>query len=83
MFFQYVTNRQLRDVLMTTKAHSLRMRYYAENGHAMRADVIREATEEHLTILNALRQRDPDLVFQAVLSHIQAGRARAERADQE
>ena len=83
MFFQYVTNRQLRDVLMTTKAHSLRMRYYAENGHAMREDVIREATEEHLTILNALRQRDPQLVFQAVLAHIQAGRARAERADQE
>ena len=83
MFFQYVTNRQLREVLMTTKAHSLRMRYYAENGKTPREDVIKEATQEHLVILDTLRKRDPEKVFQAVLAHIRAGRDRAERAHQE
>lgn len=78
MLSQYVANRQLRDVLTTTKAHSLRIRYCAENSHRSRREVIEEATREHLAILDALRTGGADQVYDAVLAHMRAGSTRAQ-----
>lgn len=74
---KYVSNRQLREVLTTTKAHSMRMRYFAENNHPTRADLIQAVTRDHLAITQALAGGDPANIHDTVLRHIRSGRNRA------
>lgn len=73
---KYVTNYQLKAVLQTTKAHSLRMRYYAENSTGTRKEVVQESTMEHIRILETIKERNPNKVYESVLYHIRASLVR-------
>lgn len=63
----------LSEILVTVKEHSLRLRYSAEEhapGDGEKRAFVIAATNEHLTILDALERGDPDEVAEKVLQHL-------------
>lgn len=74
---KYAPNRYLRDLLLTTKAHSMRIRYHAEQSHQTRVSIIDTVTEEHIAVIDGMKMRDCDAVFYAFRAHIERGRARS------
>lgn len=69
IIYQYVPNSQLQKFLDQTMLSSLRYRYYTENNNPTSADIIVAVCHEHLTVVNALLEGNPDKAFEAMLSH--------------
>ena len=80
LLYRYVNNKLLKDILMTIKAHSLRIRYFAENNQHSRKEIIFQVTEDHILIINALKSRDAKLIHQSVLNHVVKSQERSLKA---
>ncbi len=77
MLYQNLKNHFLKDTLENMRAHSLRMRWAVENTcPGKRGDIESESTKEHLKILEALKQKDEKLVYDAVYEHLQKSKDR-------
>ena len=75
----HTENPLILDSLNNLLVHARRIRYFAEKG-ALRDEVIREVTEEHCRILEALRKRDPDLAAEMLVRHLLNAEERTRRA---
>ncbi|MGI6129791.1 MAG: GntR family transcriptional regulator [bacterium] len=74
---KYITNEDLADILNRIWERSLRIRYFTEeNKLSLRQEVIEQATLEHLEIVQALRDRDPNKVSELVFQHLVNGEKR-------
>ncbi|MDI9242774.1 GntR family transcriptional regulator [Fusibacillus kribbianus] len=72
MLVDYLDNRFLKSTLQNMKAHSLRLRWAAEYDNAeAKKEIIVVATKEHLEIVQALEQKDEDLVYETVKHHVE------------
>lgn len=80
LLYKYVSNRLLKETLITIKAHSLRIRYFAENNQRTRKDIILQVTEDHLKIIKALKARNPKLIYESVLNHVTNSQERSIKA---
>lgn len=80
LLYKYVGNKLLRDTLMTIKAHSLRIRYFAENNKHTRKSVICQVTKDHIAIINALKARDEKLIHESVYNHVVNSQERSLKA---
>lgn len=77
MLFKKLKNHFLRNTLENMRAHSLRMRWAVENNYPdKRTDIETESTKEHLQILEALKSKDENLVYETVYEHIQKSKER-------
>ena len=71
---QYSGSKLLSDILDIVKAYTLRIRYFIERSLAEspeeQCEVRLASTREHIAILDAVEQRDPELAYRAVRAHI-------------
>jgi DNA-binding GntR family transcriptional regulator len=72
-------NPLILDSLNNLSVHARRIRYFAEKG-PFREEVLEEVTKEHLEILQALREHDPDKVERLVNSHLINAEERTKKA---
>lgn len=82
LMFKHLNNVLLRDILDRVDQHSMRIRYLAEsksNAGGFRSEVVEQVTREHLAILNALKERNPEKSAAATLRHLTNGEARTLR----
>lgn len=77
LLYVHLANPVLRETVQRVHQLSMRMRYFPEGFARMKDSVIHQVSEEHLAILNALRDHDPDGAFEAVKAHITHGKERA------
>lgn len=70
LLYVRLPNSILKQTLKRILQLSIRMRYFAEDVTLMRDQVVREVSREHLAILDALKQRDPEQAGEAVLQHV-------------
>ena len=78
IIYQYVPNSQLQSVLKQAMLNSMRYRFYAENNHPTYDNLIKTVCEEHLSLVDALLNEDPDLAFETMSQHIEKGHNRFE-----
>ena len=74
LFYSHLPNRYMSSALLNLKAHSLCIRWNVERGEegerAVSDELVLRSTEEHLQILQALRDRDAEAAAQAVERHL-------------
>jgi DNA-binding GntR family transcriptional regulator len=56
---------------------SIRIRYFPEDSPAMHEQIVNEVLQEHLSIIEALKTRDPSKVSESVQTHLRNGEKRA------
>jgi DNA-binding GntR family transcriptional regulator len=75
--YSHLPNPILRETVQRVHQLSMRMRYFPEGFAQMKDSVIHQVSEEHLAILDALRNHDREGAFEAVRMHITHGKERA------
>ncbi len=75
LLYQYIKNDYLRNSLMSLQDHSSRTRYYESYGE-LKHDSVITTTDEHLAILKAMEDNNPDAVERAVYTHVFNGEQR-------
>lgn len=76
LFIKYVDNDLIVETVQKINNLSLRMRYQAENFTKRNEPIMREVCKEHLHILHCLRSKDPQLIEDAIRSHLENGELR-------
>lgn len=76
LLYIHLSNGFLKDTIRRVHQMSTRIRYFPEGSTAMHEKVVNEVIEEHLTILNAIKTRDPQMVSEFVSIHLRNGEAR-------
>jgi DNA-binding GntR family transcriptional regulator len=81
LLFQHVENQIFHETLERIRRHSARIRYYAEGGsERYRVDVVRQVITEHLTIVEAIKDRDASRAARLLTEHLINGEDRTLRA---
>ncbi len=70
LLFIHIPNTLFRETLLRIHQYSMRMRYFAEGESTNQSNVVSEVCHEHLNILNALKEKDPELTERSVYLHI-------------
>jgi len=76
LLFEHIDNSVLRETIERIHNLSMRMRYHAENVSQNSSNIVEEVSTEHLRILNALKQKNPEAAEQAVIAHLRNGERR-------
>jgi DNA-binding GntR family transcriptional regulator len=76
MLYKHLDNDYFYEAITRIQNHSLRIRYYAEITSEDRNSVMEAVSTEHVEILKALKQHDPDLVETMVRRHLENGEKR-------
>ncbi len=75
LLHSYAGSKFLSEILTKVKSYTMRFRYLVEKtekiASASEASTIIISTHEHLSIINALDSRDPELAYSVVLQHIE------------
>jgi DNA-binding GntR family transcriptional regulator len=80
LLYKYVDNKLLKDTLKTIKAHSLRIRYFAEHTQHTRRNVIEAVTKDHIDVIEALKSRDKKYIHESVYNHVVKSQERSLKA---
>lgn len=78
VIYRYVANTQLQNVLKQAMLNSMRYRFYAESNHPTYESVTRTVCDEHLAVVDALLDGNPELAYENMRRHIEKGHARFE-----
>ena len=77
MLYSHLTNTFLVDTIRRVHKMSTRIRYFPEGSTAMHEQTIHEVMQEHVSILDALRARNPAKIGELVYFHLLSGEKRA------
>lgn len=80
LMFKHIENTLFREILDLINQHSMRIRYLAEsnsnNEEGLKQEIVREVTREHLSILDAFKERDAKKAAIVTTEHLINGEAR-------
>jgi DNA-binding GntR family transcriptional regulator len=77
ILYTHLSNAFLKDTIRRVHQMSLRIRYFPEDSQPMHEQVVHEVLQEHLSIIEALRTRDPSRIADCVQYHLRNGEKRA------
>ncbi len=77
IFYKYLPNPFLRDVIRRVHQMSVRIRYLPENSATIHEKAVQEVLSEHSAILDALEAGNPERIEAAVRKHLENGERRA------
>ena len=78
MLYKYKDNQYLTDYISSTASHSLRVRYFVEYYDTFSTEAVAEVCKDHLAIIEALKERNPDKVYTTVENHVLSSQRRCE-----
>ena len=77
ILYIHLPNAFLKDTIRRVHQMSIRIRYFPEDSPAMHEQIVNEVLQEHLSIIDALKTRDPAKVSESVQTHLRNGEKRA------
>ncbi len=80
LFYKYVGNHYLKEYIITTASHSLRVRYFVEYSDSFSSHAVKDVYQEHTAIIGALKARDANALYNLVLHHVTNSLTRCEQA---
>ncbi len=77
ILYIHLPNAFLKDTIRRVHQMSIRIRYFPEDSPVMHEQIVNEVLQEHLSIIDALKTRDPAKVSESVQTHLRNGEKRA------